>query len=99
MSNPDRARGQGYCVARPAVEKSFWSSARTQTHRNKKRDDASASRYACDSIRHERKSGDSYTIDHSAQAYVIDPQGRLRLLVRHDRIREDLADDLRTLLR
>jgi protein SCO1/2 len=46
-----------------------------------------------------RKSGDSYTIDHSAQAYVIDPLGRLRLLVRHDRIREDLADDLRTLLR
>jgi len=46
-----------------------------------------------------RKSGDSYSIDHSAQAYVIDPQGRLRLLVRHDRIREDLADDLRTLLR
>ena len=46
-----------------------------------------------------RKSGDSYTIDHSAQAYVIDPQGRLRLLVRHDRIREDLAEDLRVLLR
>jgi protein SCO1/2 len=46
-----------------------------------------------------RKSGDSYTIDHSAQAYVIDPQGRLRLLVRHDRIREDLADDLHSLLR
>ena len=46
-----------------------------------------------------RKSGDSYTIDHSAQSYVIDPQGRLRLLVRQDRIREDLADDLRTLLR
>ena len=46
-----------------------------------------------------RKSGDSYTIDHSAQAYVIDPEGRLRLLVRHDRVREDLADDLRSLLR
>ena len=46
-----------------------------------------------------RRSGDSYTIDHSAQSYVIDPQGRLRLLVRHDRVREDLADDLRTLLR
>ena len=46
-----------------------------------------------------RRSGDSYTIDHSAQSYVIDPQGRLRLLVRQDRIREDLVDDLRTLLR
>jgi protein SCO1/2 len=46
-----------------------------------------------------RKQGDGYTVDHSAQSYVIDPQGRLRLLVRHDRIVQDLADDLRTLLR
>ncbi len=46
-----------------------------------------------------RKQGSSYTIDHSAQTYVIDPQGRLRLLVRHDRINEDLAGDLRTLLK
>src|SRR3954470_7741148 len=46
-----------------------------------------------------RKQGDSYTVDHSAQAYVLDPQGRLRLLVRHDRIGQDLAPDLRTLLR
>ena len=45
-----------------------------------------------------RKSGDSYSIDHSAQSYVIDPQGRLRLLVRHDRIAEDLPADLRALL-
>ena len=45
-----------------------------------------------------RKSGASYTMDHSAQSYVIDPQGRLRLFVRHDRIAADLADDLRTLL-
>ncbi len=40
----------------------------------------------------------SYSVDHSAQAYVIDPQGRLRLFVRHERIAEDLAPDLRTLL-
>jgi protein SCO1/2 len=46
-----------------------------------------------------RKQGETYTIDHSAQAYVLDPQGRLRLLVRHDRIGKDLAPDLRTLLR
>ena len=46
-----------------------------------------------------RKQGESYTVDHSAQSYVIDPQGRLRLLVRHDRIAQDLAPDLRTLLR
>jgi hypothetical protein len=30
---------------------------------------------------------------------VIDPQGRLRLFVRHDRIASDLPDDLRTLLK
>jgi protein SCO1/2 len=46
-----------------------------------------------------RKVGDSYTVDHSAQSYVFDPKGRLRLFVRHDRISADLADDLRTLLK
>jgi protein SCO1/2 len=46
-----------------------------------------------------RKQGEGYTVDHSGQSYVIDPQGRLRLLVRHDRIGQDLAADLRTLLR
>jgi protein SCO1/2 len=45
-----------------------------------------------------RKTGDSYSVDHSGQSYVIDPQGRLRLLVRPDRIRQDLAEDLKTLL-
>jgi protein SCO1/2 len=46
-----------------------------------------------------RGSGDSYSVDHSAQTYVIDPRGRLRLLLRHERIGADLADDLRVLLR
>jgi protein SCO1/2 len=46
-----------------------------------------------------RKTGNTYSIDHSAQSYVIDPQGRLRLFVRHDRISSDLPDDLKTLLR
>jgi protein SCO1/2 len=45
-----------------------------------------------------RKTGDTYSVDHSAQSYVIDPQGRLRLLVRHDRIATDLPADLRVLL-
>ena len=40
----------------------------------------------------------AYTIDHSAQSYVLDPQGRLRLFVRQDRIADDLADDLRAIL-
>ena len=46
-----------------------------------------------------RKQGESYTIDHSAQSYVIDPQGRLRLLVRYDRLAQDLPDDLRVILK
>ena len=46
-----------------------------------------------------RKTGDSYSVDHGAQTYVIDPQGRLRLFVRHDRISTDLPEDLRALLK
>jgi len=41
----------------------------------------------------------AYTVDHSAQSYVLDAQGRLRLFVRQDRIAQDLAEDLRTLLK
>ena len=40
-----------------------------------------------------------YSVDHSAQSYVIDGQGRARLFVRHERIGEDLAADLRVLLK
>jgi protein SCO1/2 len=46
-----------------------------------------------------RKTGDTYSIDHSGQSYVIDPQGRLRLFVRHDRIEADLPADLKALLK
>jgi len=46
-----------------------------------------------------RKTADGYSVDHSGQTYVIDPQGRLRLFVRPDRIATDLPDDLRTLLK
>jgi len=52
-------------------------------------------------IYYEKRAGStpsSYTVDHSGQSYVIDPQGRLRLFVRHERIAADLTDDLRTLL-
>ena len=45
------------------------------------------------------KTPDDYSVDHSAQSYVLDPQGRLRLFVRHDRLAEDLAPDLRVLLK
>jgi len=40
----------------------------------------------------------AYSVDHSAQTYVLDAEGRLRLFVRHERMAEDLAPDLRTLL-
>ena len=46
-----------------------------------------------------REQGAGYTVDHSPQSYVIDTQGRLRLLVRHDRIASDLPEDLKSLLR
>lgn len=42
---------------------------------------------------------ESYTIDHSAQTYVLDTQGRLRLFVRHERLASDLPHDVRALLR
>jgi protein SCO1/2 len=45
-----------------------------------------------------RKTGDSYSVDHSSQTYVLDPEGRLRLLVRPERISTDLAPDLKELL-
>jgi protein SCO1 len=41
----------------------------------------------------------AYTVDHSGQSYVLDAQGRMRLFVRHERIAQDLAEDLRTLLK
>ncbi len=53
-------------------------------------------------IFYEKRDGSApgaYTVDHSAQSYVLDAHGRLRLFVRHDRIAEDLAADLRQLLK
>ena len=53
-------------------------------------------------IFYEKREGSApgaYTVDHSGQSYVLDVQGRLRLLVRHDRIAADLAADLRALLK
>jgi protein SCO1/2 len=65
--------------------------------------DAAATQRAAKEFKifYEKRAGSTpsaYTVDHSGQSYVIDPQGRLRLFVRHDRIAADLADDLRTLL-
>ena len=40
----------------------------------------------------------SYTIDHTAGSYVFDPQGRIRLFVRHGQGAEPIAHDLKLLL-
>lgn len=49
-----------------------------------------------------RKSGDvdgpNYTIDHSAGTYMFDPQGRLRLYVKHGEVAANIAGDIRLLL-
>jgi protein SCO1/2 len=41
---------------------------------------------------------ETYTVDHTAGSYVFDPQGRLRLFVRHGNTR-GLVADIRVLLR
>jgi protein SCO1 len=65
--------------------------------------DDAATRRAAQEFRifYEKRAGatpSAYTVDHSAQSYVIDPQGELRLFVRHERIAQDLAEDLRAIL-
>lgn len=41
---------------------------------------------------------DNYTVDHMAASYVLDTQGRLRLLVRHSNGAQALVSDLKALL-
>lgn len=49
-----------------------------------------------------RKSGDvegpNYTIDHSAGTYVFDPNGRLRLYIKHGEPVDSIVGDIRLLL-
>lgn len=42
--------------------------------------------------------GSSYTMDHTAFTYVLDPQGRLRLAMRHEQSAADAARDVGLLL-
>lgn len=44
------------------------------------------------------KDAGSYTVDHTAGSYVFDPQGRIRLFVRHGQGAEPIAHDLKLLL-
>jgi protein SCO1/2 len=44
------------------------------------------------------KTADTYTVDHSAQTYAYDPQGRLRLVIGYGFTPDAMASDLRLLL-
>ena len=44
------------------------------------------------------KDAGSYTLDHTAASYVFDPQGRVRLFVRHGQGPEPIVHDLKMLL-
>ena len=44
------------------------------------------------------KEAGSYTMDHTAASYVFDPQGRVRLFVRHGQGPDPVAQDLKVLL-
>lgn len=43
--------------------------------------------------------GSGYTMDHSAQTYLIDVQGRLRIVLKHEQTADDYAHDIAWLLR
>ena len=45
------------------------------------------------------KTPGSYTIDHTAGSYVFDPEGRLRLFIKHGQGGQPLADDIKALLK
>jgi protein SCO1/2 len=45
------------------------------------------------------KTEGSYTIDHTAGSYVFDPEGRLRLFIKHGQGGQPLADDIKALLK
>ncbi|MFZ6744900.1 SCO family protein [Undibacterium sp. JH2W] len=47
----------------------------------------------------EGKTPGSYTMDHTAGSYVYDPQGRIRLFLRHGQGPEPVAHDLKILLK
>ncbi len=44
------------------------------------------------------KEGEGYTIDHTAATYVFDPQGRVRLFIRHGQDSTAVLNDIRQLI-
>lgn len=92
--DPERDTPQVLAQYVPAFDPSFLGLA----------GDAAATQRAAKEFKifYEKRPGSTpgaYTMDHSAQTYVLDPQGRLRLMLRQERIAQDLAEDLRTLLK
>lgn len=47
---------------------------------------------------HKVPTGSSYTLDHTTLSYLFDPQGRLRVAIKHDLSAADLTADIRQLL-
>ena len=47
----------------------------------------------------EGKTPGSYSIDHTAGSYVFDPEGRIRLFLRHGQGAEPIVHDLKILLK
>jgi len=45
------------------------------------------------------KTPTSYTVDHSAQSYIYDPQGRLRLFARYGMPVDEVTEDVKLLLK
>jgi protein SCO1 len=45
------------------------------------------------------KDENTYLVDHSTQMYAFDPQGRIRLMIRHEAGVDAIAKDLTTLAR
>jgi protein SCO1/2 len=44
------------------------------------------------------KTPDAYSVDHSSGTFVFDPEGRVRLFVRHEQPVDDLVHDIRALI-
>ena len=45
------------------------------------------------------KDENTYLVDHSTQMYAFDPQGRIRLMIKHESGPDAIAADLSALLR
>ncbi len=60
--------------------------------------DAAAKEFKVSYTRQPTGPAGAYTLDHTAGSYVFDPQGRLRLYVRHGAAASDIAADLKLLL-